>query len=280
MDEQPNIIKPDSQSPEPSSKQLPGTGSLTPNPNPLGGSAPPANPDLSQQETSQPPTTDSTPQVQPQVIQPSQNAVFSQPQQTPTFVSQANQTGPPAKRSKSKLLIPLILIIIIALAIGGVFAFKGSPSTAKLDCVPPSGNAVSNTAAIAEYKTFAQAIRDSNQTCANSLSSSYFIDNAKVTLDAPNGNWITVTPDGLSSWASDFSKLPNNLVNSQFVNESYTREITETASGNTPSYYTPATGLTLGYPSGNSGTYYLISFISQNGKIVVDKILEGPLSAG
>lgn len=288
MDEQ-SRIQPDNPPLEPTSTPPTSPEALIPNPVPVTSPPPPLqtdipvtpSADLSEQKSSESPASpSSTPQAQPQVIQPSQNSVYSPPQQTPTFVSQADQASPSAKRSKNKFLVPLILVIIIALAVGGVFAFKGSPSTTKLDCVPSSGSTVSKTLAIAEYKTFAQAIRASNQTCANSLSSSYFIDNAKVTLDAPNGNWITVTPDGLSSWASDFSKLPNSLSNSQFVNKTYTREITETASGSTPSYYKPATGLTVGYPSGNGGTYYLVSFISQNGKILVDNILEGPLSAG
>lgn len=277
MDDQPNIIKPDN--PTTVSTSTP-PASSGPIPNPTVTSSPLPQPSVvtsSDTDLSQRPSySNPSPQSQSQVPQPLENP----PQQGQDFVGQDNSTDGPASHNKRKIVLSVILIMIVALSVGAVFDFRGLHSSSKLDCVPLSGNTVNETTAITVYKIFAQAIKTSNQTCANSLSSTYFIDNAKVLLGAPNGNWITATPEGISSWASNFSKLPNNLSNAQFVNKAYAREITETANGGTPSYYKPATGLTVGYPSGNGGTYYLISFISQNGKIVVDNILEGPLSAG
>ena len=106
MDSQPSPVKPDSPSSEPTSTS---------------------------QENLTPSLTSTPPLVQPQNVQPSQNPTFSPPQQTPTFISQADKNAAAVEHSKRKFLLPLMLAVIVILAIVGVFIFKGSHTTPKLD---------------------------------------------------------------------------------------------------------------------------------------------------
>lgn len=120
MDEEPNVLKPDSPSQETASTQPPPTGGLISNPSPLGVSAAPPNPDLSQQNAAQP-TAASNPNlpIQPQVASSFSGATANSQAQ----VIATPQTSPqPSDNRKSRKGIFIAGILIILLIIGGVVA--------------------------------------------------------------------------------------------------------------------------------------------------------------
>jgi hypothetical protein len=153
-----------------------------------------------------------------------------------------------------------------------------------LNCAPPAGTTVDKATAIKLYEQVVSAIKASNQTCINSLSSDFFLSYNKQVESPPNGNWITYDPTGVGPLTGDFSKLPSALVSSNFVEKDYSRSQVQSSSGGNASYYHPAQGIQLRYPtgitrsngSGQDEFYFFFGFVSQNGKIVIDSFVEGP----
>ncbi len=289
MNDQPGVITPDSSPSEPiSTPPLPPADS-TLSPTPVVSQSPLPPPDTNTPPppySPQPNATQLNPstQVQPQVPQSLENPAFAPQQPGQGFVDQNNSTGGPVRHSKLKFMLPLALVLIVAIGLGTVFAFRGLHSSSKLDCTPPSGNTVNEATAITVYKTFVQAVKTSNQSCANSLSSTFFLSYAKQAFAAPDGKWITSNPSGVGAISNDFSKLPSNLISSKFVKKDYSRPQVQNANGGNASYYSPAQGITLRYPAGFSRSssngqsefYFFVAFVSQKGKIVVDNFVEGP----
>lgn len=224
---------------------------------------------LSMDEDQQPEVPDNSPEP---IQQPAKVVDFSTPQ-------------PPIK---DKLIGPIVvLVVLLVVIVGGVLGVKHIKNSSKPNCTPPSGTTVTKSVAITEYGNFVKAIKASNQSCANSLSSAFFLYFAKEEFGAPQGNWITAHPGNTSSIAHDFSKVPDNLITSQINEENYKRVPVINPNGQNISFKA-AHGLTLRYPAGFSRSngkggespyYFYASFTPQNGKIVVDYFVEGPSSA-
>lgn len=228
------------------------------------------------------------PQPQPTVDESAQN---QQPQagvamggdQASKQVGQGNIPSSSPRRSKKKLLIPLAIILVVVAGLGGAFGFANSHKSAKLNCAPPAGATVDKATAITLYEQVVSAIKASNQTCVNALSSNFFLSYNKQVESPPNGSWITYSPGGVGPLTSDFSRLPKSLVNSKFVGKDYSRFQVQAPTGGNVSYYHPAQGIQLRYPAGitrNNGSgqdefYFYFGFVSQNGKVVIDSFSEG-----
>lgn len=208
----------------------------------------------------------------------------SSPQLSGGMVGSASPPTSLGQKLKEKVLPPIVTVLILILFVyGGVLIFQHAKNSSKPNCVPPTGSTVTKAVAITEYGNLVKAIKTANQTCANSLSSSFFLYFAREEFGAPKGNWITANPAGLGSIGKDLSKLPNNLSSSQFVSQTYKRAEIINPNGQDISF-SPAQGLTLRYPAGfsrgnghgQSPYYFFASFVSQKGKIVVDYFVEGP----
>jgi hypothetical protein len=230
----------------------------------------------------------STPTTFPQSAQEqltAQPQVFSQdsttqpiPISTPIAAAYPANVAPPQSKRK---LTGIIIAIIALLVIGGVGAFVllGSlhkSSNVVSNCTPPAASAVTKTAAIGVYTSFAEGVKQSQQACADSLSSSYFKQQQAQAFPGANGQWVTAKQGGLTSVASRLSSLPATLNAASFTQSSYSQAV---AADSTSS--TPVQGITLTYPlsGANNIQYHLaISFVLQSGKLVVDDLVLQPAS--
>jgi|GEM_PF-3478756 hypothetical protein len=232
----------------------------------------------------------STPAPQP-VQEPqsvSQPQVFPQDsaiQPAPTLMSTpsapaSNTVGftPPQTKRKIKGIVILILAMLV-IGGGGAFALlvlHKSPSAA-LNCTPPAASSLDKTTAVGVYTSFAEAVKQSNQSCADSLSSNYFKQQQAQVFPGSNGKWVTMREGGLASVADRLSKLPMTLSSSSFTQSDYTEAIAEGSINTTA----PVQGITLTYPlnGANDVQYHLnISLILQSGKVVVDNLELKPAS--
>lgn len=245
-------------------------------------------PDPSQPPVQQPPAPAAyTPQPQPAVPQPP----FMSPDVPPTPAPQS----PKGSRSKMFLIGALLVLIIAGGAtyavsrhskdqntdLGGSASLDGSPATVST-CAPIIASTLDATSAQTTYERFAKAIADKNQTCADGLSTSFFLTFAKQEFGASDGKWITAKVAGHESMADDFSQLPTTLDTTKFSQIDYTRG-TVVGSAN----QTPATGTTLNYPidiskfTGDSSVknQASISMVLDNGNIKVDALEIGIVQA-
>ncbi|HWB39426.1 MAG TPA: hypothetical protein VG604_04300 [Candidatus Saccharimonadales bacterium] len=220
-----------------------------------------------------------TPLVQPLPAQPIGvgDSITSQVH-TPLSSDQPNAVSPmpnEIKKPKKLKFLPTVIILII-LAGGGVFAFMhfSKSNGPALLCIPPSSSSADKSDAEKVYATFAQAIKQKNQTCVDSLSSTYF---KKLQLETfGTSNWINVSKSGLASVSSNLAKIPVSFNPSSFTSSDYT-EAQLISSGSTSSNadtLSPPTGITLSYSvldaSSKQKIDMDISFVSESGKVVVD----------
>ena len=131
------------------------------------------------------------------------------------------------------------------------------------------------------YEAFSGAVKAKDQTCVNTLSSSYF--KQQQTTMFSTSTWITKSADGQPSTSADLSLLPGVFNVAAFTSGPYTRTITETQGQPFVGSSSPEpTGLTLGYkisePGGSEKYDLQISFVRQNGELLVDAMVQVPVS--
>lgn len=161
--------------------------------------------------------------------------------------------------------------------LGGSASLNGSTATSST-CIPVISTNMTQTAAVDEFKKFADAVKTNNQSCADGLSSDYFIANSKDTFGEPSGKWIAFkNPFNGQSMQNYFKQLPASLTDSAFKQVDYTRP---TVVGKN---YASATGLKLSYPldltkvGGDSKNQVSISFVLDKNQIRVDDLVIEPL---
>ncbi len=204
-------------------------------------------------------------------------------QQVPGDPNVPTAAAPSYMANKKPLFIGagafLVFLLVVAL-ITAATAHKKTPQASSLSCAPISANSANKTDAEKEFKIFGLAIKDKNQACADSLSSSYFKEYQSEAIAGSNGKWITKSVGGLPSLATRLAKFPSTLTNSDFTSVSYRRAETTDVTGKpiTSSTDLP-TGLTIGYPITDAYTQAKtsleVSFVSAGGKLVVDYMLLG-----
>lgn len=194
---------------------------------------------------------------------------------------------PPSNNSRLKPILLICILILLAAGaaayfvtknhtskdIGGSVTLNGS-NAATTACAPILASSLDQSSTITTYERFAKGVAAKNQTCANGLSSNYFLSLSKQEFAAPDGNWVSAKVGGLPPVSDDFAKLPSNFTDTNFKSTPYIRATILGSS--TPT--TPATGTTLSYlEQGQSGTYVNISFVLDSGYIKVDDLNVGPL---
>ena len=213
----------------------------------------------------------------PQALPPNQNSVPGTPPAPDPSISPVppagnSVPGAAAPLAKPNTVLKIVMMLAILIAVGaGVFMLLGLRKhvSVQVSCTPVAATAVDKTGAIAEFKTFAQAVKAANQTCADSLSSSYFTQQQAAAFPGSNGKWITMKEGGLASVADRLAALPSTLADSSFTQSNYTRPGS-----------TDVTGVTLAYPlNGANNVRYnlMVSFVAQNGKVLVDSLVLKPL---
>ena len=216
-----------------------------------------------------------------------------QPPVPTTYASKPTASQPPKNNRLKPLLIGVVLLMVIAgvaayavnrhsknqnTSIGGSASLNGTPATVST-CIPIISNTLDSTSSESTYERFAKAIADKNQTCADGLSTSFFIANAKQEFNAPDGKWITARVAGNEPMADDFSQLPAILDSTKFTQRDYTRA---TVVGSTNQ--TPVTGNKLSYPidiskyTGDSSqkSQASISVVLDRGSVKVDDLVIEP----
>jgi len=211
------------------------------------------------------------------------SSLNSGPNHLTSFTQTPELTGPNLKKSKKRVTGPIIdlLIVLVIVIVAGILLLVSHLSSSKLTCIPQNGNSVTEANAISEYKQIAEAIKESDQACSNSLSSSYFLSYNIEAGSPPKGNWIAAFKNDFKS--NVVSKVTSNLINSNFIEKNYARDRIVN-NGSVASYYSPAHGLVIGYPDGTRFSvgnehyefYFFVGFISHNGKILADAATLGP----
>lgn len=221
--------------------------------------------------------------------QPGYTSPPSQPQYTPPSDMQSESPTP----KKSLKLIVFAAVLILALA-GAAFAYYSSKNNKKTEiggtaslngtgsasyCMPIIASVLDKESVITTYERFAKAVAAKNQSCANDLSSSFFLGFAKQKFGAPDGKWITAQPSGLRPISDNFSQLPSTFNKASFKQSDYQRAIVAGSSDqSTPN------GTTISYPvdiskyTGNPSEKWQISisFVLDNGNIKVDDLVVEP----
>jgi hypothetical protein len=249
----------------------------------------------------------STAQQQPQLAAAPATSPPEEPEDAKTEPQKPAPTALSQKRSRSSLplVITIATILFLAIVCGVTYAYcksthksSYSASTAKTSntswnqsqtnaaqtypyCTPVSANSLTESTAITAYENFVKAVQTKNQSCANSLSSTYFINGSKDKFGATNGNWITAQPDGVRPIWEDFSQLPASLENGSFTQSTYTEA---TIAGQSTTTTGPTSGTTLDYPvdlskytdSTNQKWEISLSFVLDNGKVLIDDLLVQP----
>lgn len=173
----------------------------------------------------------------------------------------------------------LIIVLLAAARPRHTTPSSSASSSTALHCTPPASNAADEKDAEAVFKTFALAIKQKNQPCADALSSNYFKQLQAQTFPGSNGKWITKSEGGLPSLAVRLADLPKSFTAANFKSSAYSRP--ETVGVSKQASDLP-TGITLHYPVTDAytkaKTALYISFISSNGKVVVDSLELGASS--
>jgi len=230
----------------------------------------------------------------PTVYSPSPLASQSQPPQY-TAPIMSPVVPPPAKKNRTKLLLIMALIVLIAAGtgayafsqhdkkqnaeIGGSVSLNSSPATTSA-CIPIVATTLDSSSLQTTYQRFVKAIATKNQSCANDLSTNYFLSAQKQIFSTPN--WIVYKVPGQESLADDFSQLPTTLDPTLFTQTDYTRG---TIAGS--SDQTSATGTTMSYPidlskyTGDSQKQQAsVSIVLDNGSVKVDNVEIDPPQQG
>lgn len=258
------------------------------------------------------------PSQTPQVEQPQPAAPMVQQPQTPVLepipehpeIVQAEEkrTVPTAQkhaRPSFPFVIVAAVILFLVVVYGAVYAYcrnnhkslytssssksssaswdtKSSSSTAQTYsyCTPTGANSLDESVAVTAYRNFVMAVRTKNQSCANELSSVYFLNESKLEFNASDGDWITAQHDGIQTIWDGVNQLPTSLQYASFTQDTYDEP---TISGQKANTTGPTSGLTLNYPfslDGDRNEKYEISvsFVLDNGKVLVDNIVEQPQS--
>jgi len=237
---------------------------------------------------------------QPQQNYSPQESDVPSPQSAQQYTPTPLQNTQPAPKSpkKSPLRIIVIVILILAIAgaayaiysnnkkdknttIGGTFTLGNSNNSSS--CSPTTATTLDQASAIKTYEEFAKAVASKNQSCADTLSSSFFLSDAKQEFAAPDGKWITAKPAGVRPMSDDFSQLPANLNSANFKQQDYQRPEVLGSNQNENSS-TPVNGIELDYPvdiskyTGNKNEKWelALDFVLENGAVKVDGLTEQP----
>lgn len=259
---------------------------------------------------------------QPPAPQPAKSAITPQAatESSPPDAAPAHQPAPASSPSKSSspsnprdysliLTIAIAAVVFILVAVGAVFAYQHpkkkvatAPAVSQMhhditapespspqNCVPLAASSLSKASAESAYRNFVKAVVTQNQTCADDLSSSFFLSQAKSEFGAPDGKWITASPQGIRPLWKDLAQLPATLSDTSFTQSAYTRPIVmqQTSSGlqGQPSNNSDQPqGIKLSYPvdiskyTGSSSEKWQVSlsFILQGGKVQVDDLVVEP----
>jgi hypothetical protein len=218
------------------------------------------------------------------------------PTTPPDAISPQPPTNDKAGHHSKKLLLIVALVVIAVVLIGGSAAAvllsgkkptkANTGNTASQSCADPTtGSTVNKADAEVTFIRVAQAVKEKNQRCVTSLSSAYFTRLQALTYPDSNGQWITKSEDNLPSLAARLANLQSSFSVSQFTSSSYTRAATTDSAGEpVDPTNSPPEGLTLSYSITDAYTktkvYLEISFISSNGKVVVDylKLVPTPIN--
>jgi hypothetical protein len=169
-------------------------------------------------------------------------------------------------------LIELLLILLACgcIAVIGLYIHGKQTRKVAIMCTTTSSTSVDNRKAEDMYKTFITAIRQKDQECVDNLSSAYFIQYQKMVYPSANGNWVSYSQNGLPAMASRLALLPKTLDAKTFILTDYTESV---VNGNDKGIGSSETkGTTITYPYVDNGTkmHLNLSFVTQNGKLLVD----------
>lgn len=203
----------------------------------------------------------------------------------------APAAGPVApKKSRKKLVLAALALLVVLGAVGYFLSqnnksgqqnanhtgngnsLSSSVATAT-GCTPITATSIDNTSANQTYENFTKAVATANQTCADGLSTTYFLSLSKTKFSAPDGAWITIKSGKHESMADDFALLPASFQSSKFSQKDYARAV-PLGSTNPPA----ATGTTVSYPvdlskyngSSNAKMQISVSMVVDKGVIKVD----------
>lgn len=228
----------------------------------------------------------------PMAADPLEAAVVPTPQVIVTTPPPAEANTPPVAaatpaptltpaRSKRKLLVPVSVVAAILVLGGGAFAFTQRQNKVALDCTPPNSSPVTTANSEQVFKNFALAVKQKNQVCADALSSGYFLKYQSTVFVGSHGKWVTYAKGGLHSLAANFSNLPNTFTTASFTSSDYTESIVTSLGSNNGFGSSKVHGLTLTYSLTDANDVHEhlnISFVSQNGKVVVDMLELKPVA--
>jgi len=241
------------------------------------------------------PTPDQPLNNQPTTVYPQQPSPTQPPGVGPGLPPMPPPNQPTSSRSKLLLIVGILLLVIAVGAayavmrhsknqntdIGGSASLNGSSATTST-CIPIISTTLDTSSLTSTYEKFAKAVADNNQTCANGLSTSFFMNFAKQEFGASDGKWISAKVTGHESMSDDFSQLPTTLNATKFTTREYTRA---TIAGS--SDQTPTTGTTMSYPidlskyTGDSQKQQAtISMVLDNGSVKVDNLEIDPPQQG
>ena len=182
-----------------------------------------------------------------------------------------------SKRNKFIIIFIIGIAILLGIVVLGsvltIHKLQSKINTKKTNantvtCSAPTASTVTTATARSVYKIFVQAVKSANQSCADALSSEYFIKLQNKAFPHSNGKWITDREGGLPSVRDRLSQLPEILTDENFSQTLYTRSLSQLK------------GLTLSYPlnDANNIRYNLnISFVTENNVLIVDKLELKPI---